>query len=55
VVLVLLALETPLAITLASRATERVRADRLADANRFASSSPRPLRSSLPPSAAQIL
>ncbi|PWR11068.1 two-component sensor histidine kinase [Micromonospora acroterricola] len=36
-VLVLIALETPLAITLASRETERVRADRLADATRFAS------------------
>ncbi|WP_019871518.1 sensor histidine kinase [Salinispora oceanensis] len=36
-VLVLVALETPLAATLASRETERVRADRLADATRFAS------------------
>ncbi|GAA4566878.1 HAMP domain-containing sensor histidine kinase [Micromonospora coerulea] len=36
-VLVLLALETPLAATLASRETDRVRADRLADATRFAS------------------
>jgi signal transduction histidine kinase len=36
-VLVLLALETPLAATLASRETEQVRADRLADATRFAS------------------
>ncbi|MEH1166226.1 HAMP domain-containing sensor histidine kinase [Micromonospora sp. CPCC 205539] len=36
-VLVLIALETPLAATLASRETERVRADRLADATRFAS------------------
>ncbi|GGM04950.1 MULTISPECIES: sensor histidine kinase [Micromonospora] len=36
-VLVLLALETPLALTLASRETDRVRADRLADATRFAS------------------
>ncbi|MFU8873776.1 ATP-binding protein [Micromonospora sp. SL4-19] len=36
-VLVLLALETPLAATLATRETERVRADRLADATRFAS------------------
>lgn len=35
--LVLLALETPLAATLATRETDRVRADRLADANRFAS------------------
>jgi signal transduction histidine kinase len=43
-VLVLLALETPLAITLANRATERVRADRLADANRFASLSGPALR-----------
>ncbi|MEU1967100.1 HAMP domain-containing sensor histidine kinase [Micromonospora sediminicola] len=36
-VLVLFALETPLAVTLASRETDRVRADRLADATRFAS------------------
>ncbi|MFY1620539.1 sensor histidine kinase [Micromonospora sp. WMMD736] len=36
-VLVLVALESPLAVTLASRETERVRADRLADATRFAS------------------
>ena len=36
-VLVLIALETPLAVTLASRETDRVRADRLADATRFAS------------------
>ncbi|MEV1328668.1 HAMP domain-containing sensor histidine kinase [Micromonospora costi] len=36
-VLVLIALETPLAITLATRETDRVRADRLADATRFAS------------------
>ncbi|MET8085450.1 HAMP domain-containing sensor histidine kinase [Micromonospora sp. NPDC005237] len=36
-VLVLIALESPLAVTLASRETERVRADRLADATRFAS------------------
>ncbi|KXK61010.1 ATPase [Micromonospora rosaria] len=36
-VLVLLALETPLALTLATRETDRVRADRLADATRFAS------------------
>ncbi|WP_434743525.1 ATP-binding protein [Micromonospora sp. SH-82] len=36
-VLVLLALETPLALTLASRETDRLRADRLADATRFAS------------------
>ncbi|MFJ1541429.1 ATP-binding protein [Micromonospora chalcea] len=36
-VLVLIALETPLAFTLASRETDRVRADRLADATRFAS------------------
>ena len=43
--LVLLALEIPLAMTLANRATERVRADRLADANRFASLSRSALRS----------
>ncbi|MFF4878520.1 MULTISPECIES: ATP-binding protein [unclassified Micromonospora] len=36
-VLVLIALENPLAVTLASRETEQVRADRLADATRFAS------------------
>ncbi|MGR6318396.1 HAMP domain-containing sensor histidine kinase [Micromonospora soli] len=36
-VLVLLALETPLAATLATRETDRVRADRLADATRVAS------------------
>ncbi|MFC4016554.1 ATP-binding protein [Micromonospora sp. GCM10011542] len=36
-VLVLIALETPLAATLATRETDRVRADRLADATRFAS------------------
>ncbi|MFE9201827.1 sensor histidine kinase [Micromonospora sp. NPDC007230] len=36
-VLVLMALETPLAVTLATRETDRVRADRLADATRFAS------------------
>ncbi|MFG2046837.1 ATP-binding protein [Micromonospora sp. NPDC048935] len=36
-VLVLIALETPLAVTMASRETEQVRADRLADATRFAS------------------
>ncbi|SCL23920.1 Signal transduction histidine kinase [Micromonospora rhizosphaerae] len=36
-VLVLMALETPLAATLATRETDRVRADRLADATRFAS------------------
>lgn len=35
--LVLLALETPLALTLASREADLVRADRLADATRFAS------------------
>ncbi|WP_018588153.1 ATP-binding protein [Salinispora arenicola] len=54
-VLVLIALETPLAATLASRETERVRADRLADATRFASladaalrgGSPSPIRSEL--------
>ncbi|GAA3755728.1 HAMP domain-containing sensor histidine kinase [Plantactinospora mayteni] len=43
-ILVLLALETPLAITLANRETERIRADRLADANRFASLSGPALR-----------
>lgn len=42
--LVLCALETPLAVTLANRETERVRADRLADANRFASLSGTALR-----------
>ncbi|MET8119580.1 HAMP domain-containing sensor histidine kinase [Micromonospora sp. NPDC005189] len=36
-VLVLIALETPLAATMASSETERIRADRLADATRFAS------------------
>ncbi|MEU2612012.1 HAMP domain-containing sensor histidine kinase [Micromonospora sp. NPDC007271] len=36
-VLVLLALETPLAATLATREADRIRADRLADATRFAS------------------
>ncbi|MGC4749732.1 sensor histidine kinase [Micromonospora sp. DT201] len=36
-VLVLIALETPLAASIASRETEQVRADRLADATRFAS------------------
>ncbi|MGI5211909.1 ATP-binding protein [Plantactinospora sp. CA-290183] len=45
VILVLLALETPLAVTLANRETERIRADRLADANRFASLSGPALRS----------
>ncbi|MBF9132489.1 HAMP domain-containing histidine kinase [Plantactinospora sp. S1510] len=44
-ILVLLALETPLAVTLANRETERLRADRLADANRFASLSGPALRS----------
>ncbi|GAB2946662.1 HAMP domain-containing sensor histidine kinase [Micromonospora polyrhachis] len=44
-VLVLLALETPLAITLANRETDQVRADRLADATRFASLSGPALRS----------
>lgn len=44
-ILVLLALETPLAVTLANRETERIRADRLADANRFASLSGPALRS----------
>ncbi|MFY1673392.1 ATP-binding protein [Plantactinospora sp. WMMB334] len=43
-ILVLLALETPLAVTLANRETERIRADRLADANRFASLSGPALR-----------
>ncbi|MFD0787915.1 two-component sensor histidine kinase, partial [Micromonospora azadirachtae] len=36
-VLVLIALETPLALILATREADRVRADRLADATRFAS------------------
>ena len=36
-VLVLVALETPLAVTLANRESDRVHADRLADATRFAS------------------
>lgn len=44
-ILVLLALETPLAVILANRETERLRADRLADANRFASLSGPALRS----------
>lgn len=46
-VLVLLALETPLAITLANWETERVRADRLADATRFASLAAPTLRGGL--------
>ncbi|MFF5173172.1 sensor histidine kinase [Micromonospora sp. NPDC000089] len=47
-VLVLLALETPLAVTLASRETDRVRADRLADATRFASLAGPALREGVP-------
>ncbi|NYF58205.1 signal transduction histidine kinase [Micromonospora purpureochromogenes] len=47
-VLVLLALETPLAATLASRETDRVRADRLADATRFASLAGPALRGGVP-------
>ncbi|MFC0003714.1 sensor histidine kinase [Micromonospora siamensis] len=47
-VLVLLALETPLAATLATRETDRVRADRLADATRFASLARPALRSGAP-------
>nr|WP_204343085.1 HAMP domain-containing sensor histidine kinase [Micromonospora terminaliae] len=47
-VLVLLALETPLAATLATRETERVRADRLADATRFASLAGPALRGGTP-------
>ncbi|MER7459765.1 HAMP domain-containing sensor histidine kinase [Micromonospora sp. NPDC126480] len=47
-VLVLFALETPLAATLASRETERVRADRLADATRFASLAGPALRGGTP-------
>ncbi|QGN49565.1 HAMP domain-containing protein [Micromonospora sp. WMMC415] len=47
-VLVLIALETPLAATLASRETERVRADRLADATRFASLAGPALRGGVP-------
>jgi signal transduction histidine kinase len=43
--LVLIALETPLALTLASRESDLLRADRLADANRFASLSRPVLRS----------
>jgi signal transduction histidine kinase len=43
--LVLLALETPLAITLANRETDQVRVNRLADATRFASLSGPALRS----------
>ncbi|WP_341720164.1 HAMP domain-containing sensor histidine kinase [Micromonospora sp. FIMYZ51] len=44
-VLVLVALGTPLAATLATRETDRVRADRLADATRFASLAGPALRS----------
>ncbi|MEU7932804.1 sensor histidine kinase [Micromonospora echinofusca] len=47
-VLVLIALETPLAITLATRETDRVRADRLADATRFASLAGPALRGGTP-------
>ncbi|MEU1840588.1 sensor histidine kinase [Micromonospora chersina] len=47
-VLVLLALETPLAATLATRETDRVRADRLADATRFASLAGPALRGGTP-------
>ncbi|MEV1143969.1 HAMP domain-containing sensor histidine kinase [Micromonospora sp. NPDC049799] len=47
-VLVLIALETPLAATLASRETDRVRADRLADATRFASLAGPALRGGTP-------
>ncbi|MGY0003742.1 ATP-binding protein [Micromonospora sp. I033] len=46
--LVLLALETPLAATLATRETDRVRADRLADATRFASLAGPALRGGTP-------
>ncbi|MFI7606179.1 ATP-binding protein [Micromonospora sp. NPDC049366] len=47
-VLVLIALETPLALTLATRETDRVRADRLADATRFASLAGPALRGGVP-------
>ncbi|MFG3707797.1 ATP-binding protein [Micromonospora sp. NPDC047670] len=47
-VLVLIALETPLAATLATRETDRVRADRLADATRFASLAGPALRGGTP-------
>ncbi|MFC3501692.1 ATP-binding protein [Micromonospora krabiensis] len=47
-VLVLIALETPLALTLATRETDRVRADRLADATRFASLAGPALRGGTP-------
>ncbi|MCM0677361.1 HAMP domain-containing histidine kinase [Micromonospora phytophila] len=47
-VLVLMALETPLAATLATRETDRVRADRLADATRFASLAGPALRGGTP-------
>jgi signal transduction histidine kinase len=47
-VLVLMALETPLAATLTSRETDRVRADRLADATRFASLAGPALRGGMP-------
>ncbi|TDC32865.1 HAMP domain-containing sensor histidine kinase [Micromonospora sp. KC213] len=47
-VLVLVALETPLAATLASRETDRIRADRLADATRFASLAGPALRGNVP-------
>ncbi|WP_431912221.1 ATP-binding protein [Micromonospora carbonacea] len=47
-VLVLVALETPLAATLATRETDLVRADRLADATRFASLAGPALRGGVP-------
>ncbi|WP_243715263.1 HAMP domain-containing sensor histidine kinase [Micromonospora sp. KC207] len=47
-VLVLIALETPLAATLATRETDLVRADRLADATRFASLAGPALRGGVP-------
>ncbi|WP_229397937.1 sensor histidine kinase [Micromonospora okii] len=47
-VLVLIALETPLAATLASRETDLLRADRLADATRFASLAGPALRGGVP-------
>lgn len=47
-VLVLMALETPLAATLATKETDRVRADRLVDATRFASLAGPALRGGMP-------
>ncbi|MFI0796342.1 ATP-binding protein [Micromonospora rubida] len=47
-VLVLIALETPLATTLATREADEVRADRLADATRFASLAGPALRGGVP-------